>query len=173
MKRVRRSAFTLVELVIVITLFALMAAVVAPRLVTGYTNSEQRSGLRRMLSFVRTARETAILTASPVTVTVNADGRLEMVQTANDEEQALGAFRVPDGLQLTDPRPTSSQTGEESSVTFFADGSASGGDFLFDDGSGVRRALRVESATGAVEWTAEDATEEEDTWAAGELQRRG
>lgn len=173
MKRVRRSAFTLVELVIVITLFALMAAAVAPRLVTGYTNSEQRSSLRRMLSFVRTARETAILSGSPVTLTVNADGRLEMVQTIDGNEQTLATFPIPDGFQLTDSRPLSLQSGEESAVTFFADGSSSGGEFLFEDGSSVRRALRVQSATGSVEWTAEDAAEDEDAWPAGELQRRG
>lgn len=115
-----QRGFTLVELLVVLTLLALASAVVLPRFVSS-AGPSARSQAAGVASVLRDARQQAIATARPVAVPI--DG-------------SLIAAQGPDGRVLRE-------------ILFFPDGSSSGGSLVVELRQ-RRAVVDVDDLTGAV-----------------------
>jgi general secretion pathway protein H len=118
--------FTLLELLVVLTLVALLAGVALPRLQTMLTPSFERTA-RRVALAVRDQRTQAILS-----------GRLVSVSPAQM------ALLLPAGTQIVDAPP------EESAILFFPNGTSTGGRIVLAARDGRRAAVAVDWLTGQV-----------------------
>jgi prepilin-type N-terminal cleavage/methylation domain-containing protein len=168
-KRSSSRAFSLLELTVVITLLAILAAAVAPRLTSGYASAEDRAHVRRLISLVRSARENAVMTGETTAIRIDAEGTVRSVLVGEDNSERLLSTLPASGEWRADIG-----TSVAASIEFFADGSSSGAAIEFARVNGSEsRELFVEAATGSVEWRERDENREPTTWAAGEFERRG
>ncbi|CAN5232449.1 hypothetical protein BH09SUM1_BH09SUM1_14840 [soil metagenome] len=123
----RRSGFTLVELVIVMVLLTLMAAVIAPQL-SGFVKgrkSEEES--RRFLALTGFAREEAISRGQRLALWIAADGAsygLRVADATKDEPTDIVNFTCESNLTITPVQNEDTVVAEEGETTliFWPDG---------------------------------------------------
>jgi general secretion pathway protein H len=114
------GGFTLLELLVVLTLLAILSAAVLPRFMAGAAPSA-RDWAARAAHELRAARQTAIAAARPVRVPITADN---------------ARLRTFDGRAAD-------------AVMFFPDGGSSGGQITFEH-RGRAAIVTVDDLTGAV-----------------------
>ncbi len=177
-KKSSRRGFTLLELIIVVTMIALIAAIVAPRMFQQSDSATERGDLRRMVSFVRTAKETAVLRGVPVVLRVDVEGRLttEIGESVDVEgARELNSMSAPRGYSLAERiAPGGSVSGDDLIVMFYPDGSTTGGAFTYNNARGDDQlTISINDRTGFVKAQRGEAEEQQETrWRAGELERR-
>ncbi|WP_310474878.1 prepilin-type N-terminal cleavage/methylation domain-containing protein [Sandarakinorhabdus sp.] len=104
------SGFTLLEMLVVLTIAGLVAGIGFPRLQAQIAAQEWRTGVAQVRSLLRAARAQAVRSGGVVVVATAADGRSLRMTNA-------------DALAL----PKSVAVAMTQSITFHPDGSASGG----------------------------------------------
>jgi len=135
------SGFTLIELVLVLAVIAVAAAVVGP--VIGRTTEGLRARMEvtGFAATLRHAREQAVTTQRPHRVEVNpADHRMTVI--ADEEDVRLTRALAPSLTVEANPPPALT-------VRFEPHGVASGGDFRLASGGAVYT-VNVEPLTGRV-----------------------
>ena len=170
-----RKGFTLLELIIVVTLIALFAIAIVPNVLNQQRSGQLRSfysGARRIVS---TARETAISQKTTVTLTYDdADGRLVLSRKEADSDQAteLAHLNVPGELQASGFRVGTADTNSgEWSIAFYSDGTSDGGGLSFDRGNGPRSlAITTTGYCKLVDGELPDTSTEK--WEAGSYEQR-
>ncbi|MGL4514595.1 MAG: GspH/FimT family pseudopilin [Lacipirellulaceae bacterium] len=115
---VRRHAFTLVELLIVVMILGVLAGVAAPKFTTALAGTALDTLARQMAADLRRARTRAIQSSSPVTVTFLASPP----SYSSAELDQLERPGTPLGVELTSggfsPGMPSADFGGSTSVTF-------------------------------------------------------
>ena len=150
----RSAGFTMLELMIVVVMIGILAAIAVPSFITLMPKLEVRAQARATLNYVRQARSRAISegTQYGVYVDINNHQYLLFKDTVNP---ALMAYNVGDsvvvGPEIIDPDVLLiSTTFANNTVIFQQTGRASqSGSFVFDkNGGGARYEISVIGATG-------------------------
>jgi len=169
-----RRGFTLIEVLVVITILALAAAIVVPSLPSMVKSQRKRdffAGLQRM-SFE--AVNIAKTSGQPVRLVADTNGSFQLQQdNADAESQSLRTLPPVDGIAAT-----SFNAGDGSldatawEVSFYRDGTSSGGSVRFEEGTATWT-FRIDKKDGRGEVVSGDAEEEpEDRWEAGDRIQR-
>ena len=139
------EGFTLVEMLVVLAIMALVAAIAAPGLVSHYRSKSLETVAGEITMRLRLSRTSAIATARPRQIVVDLGSRLIR-------------FGERDSLALPDDVKVTVITGQETVVadrqtvlTFLPDGSASGMDIALEQKGRTAR-IAVNWLTGLSTW---------------------
>jgi general secretion pathway protein H len=114
------SGFTLLELLVVITVAGLLLGVVAPRMVDTVAHARLRSSAARIETLLRETRATAMRTSKPITVTIDA---AQQTIVGSSKE-----FSLPHSEKvLFEPYNRTQFEAPATSLKFLPDGSSNGG----------------------------------------------
>lgn len=142
------KGFTLVELLLVITITIMALAVVAPNLSSGNQSSTLKSAARDIASALRYARGKALTTQQEALLSINLEENTYQV-TGKDKR-----YKLSDEIDITLAVSQKEQDGVgEGSVRFFPDGSSSGGRITLEMGE-FKQEVDINWLTGQVELNA-------------------
>lgn len=168
-----RSAFTLIELMIVIVLIGILSAMIIPELKGGYQDALLRSTSRNLVNVFNIASSRAVSLNQLHRVRLDAKtGRYviekrirETVQgdefaPLKDVSEAEGTLDTRISIKVRNledsqaETPASMDSGEKpqaiDSISFYSDGTADAAELLLRDRQGFRLALRISSTTSRV-----------------------
>lgn len=173
----KRNGFTLIEMMVVITLLVFIAALVYPNLARLRDAQEKRDFVSGLATFARQAREEAITGGQSVRLRLgDGENALEIVTTdlTSGDERTIRTRRFPDGFGTGQTRIEDALApGSEWQLTFYPDGSSERGGIEITEGRRVF-ALVLDNEIGQprlMEGNLPDLSQ--DRWAAGEIERRG
>lgn len=141
------AGFTLVEMLVVLAIMALVAAIAAPGLVSNYRTKTLETLAGEITMRLRLSRTSAIATARPKQVVVDLGTRV--IRFGERDSVAL-----PDDVKMT--VITGQETvvaGRQTVLTFLPDGSASGMDISLQQKGRTTR-IAVNWLTGLPTWRA-------------------
>ena len=142
-KRPRSAGFTLLELLIVLAVVALAAALVVPNVPGFLGNNRVIAAADTMLAFIREARARAIVRGTTVDLEVDpTTGAYRFADRAETIDRGIA-------IDLTASLPAGRAKGSLGIVRFYPDGAASGGVIRLA-GSGRARTLTVDALTGRI-----------------------
>jgi type II secretion system protein H len=136
--------FTLLELVIVLFLAGLVAALVIPRLSGTLESSRLRSGASDVRAALTLARTLAVSGSSLRAAAFDIEGGRYAV------EGEARRYVLPDGIRIESVR-TGSEEATRGTVRFFPDGSAQDAEIVVVSPGGGRMRVTVEPLTGIAE----------------------
>jgi len=138
-----RVGFTLVELIVVLFIIALVAAVALPAVGRGVDALQLRAEVATFATFLRYAREQAITRREAQEVTINADAHLLTLRAAG-AERARASRRFSPRISIRAESPTGL------SITFSPGGVSTGGSFRLVGPDGRAYRVSVNPLTGRV-----------------------
>ena len=146
----RSAGFTLLELLVAITVAALLLMVAPPMLSRGFEAMAYRSAVRELVAGLKGARRTAMETGRDVAFVVDTAAHRFGIDDALNGELP-GSVQVQ--LTVADSEIANPERG---AIRFYPDGSATGGSIqlLRSGGAGVR--LRVDWLLGTISQEAPD-----------------
>lgn len=172
----RRQGFTLIEMSVVITVLVVMAALVLPNMVAVQRSRDMRLLKARIQRLPQEAAMEARRSNSPIVLRVDGDAlimeRIPVGEEAGDDPVEIRrvpmngdirAERVRQGQQIIDLASWEWRV--------FPDGSHPAVNLEFAEGERTE-ALVIEAA-GDAYWSTGDAVEQEQEWAAGDIETRG
>lgn len=167
-----RRGFTFIEMMIVIFVLSLTAAIVMPRMVTMRESARERAFEDHLSALVARARREAQSRNQTVRLQVKESRFEASVRVAGTDDEVLASETMPDGVsaRTLTSRGTEAPTGDWY-LTLYPDGRTHRAEIELSE-SGRSRTMRV-YADGRVTWR-EGATGEEgeESWEAGELEQR-
>lgn len=130
-QRPRQAGFTLVELIAALTIVAILAAVVAPRLISS-SSFAQRGYTDEVGTALRHARAVAMASGCPVRFSIDTSGYSAMQRAASGTHCAAGGGWITpvlrnDGQGLAGWPPSSANVAAASSMVFATDGTLAAG----------------------------------------------
>lgn len=137
----RRSGFTLLEMLVVLTILGLAMAVVAPAINRGF-GSSMDDVARDLQINLRKARGMAVTQQRSVALLVDVERKRYAVEGGK-------AQTIPAGIAINTKVASSEVRGSRAGIRFFADGSSSGGTFRLSQGDALL-AVEVDWLTGKV-----------------------
>ena len=139
----RERGFTLLELIVTLSVVALVVGIAAPTIGRSTEAMRMRAHVAGFSALLRHARERAIVTRTPQAVVVDADAHRVSVRAGGPGGEVREARALPAGLAVeADPPPALT-------VRFEPQGGSSGGDFRLTSGSITYR-VTVDPLTGRV-----------------------
>lgn len=144
MRCAERRGFTLIEIVVVLGILAISAAVVAPAFGVAVRRDTSDDVAATMVSLLALGRRTAIAKATTVGVSVDVrNGRVSLARIEDDSAIVVvdTVVSLPRGVTLSAQAP-------HAHWTFRLDGSATGDTLLVDGGGDAR--IWVDAITGMV-----------------------
>jgi type II secretory pathway pseudopilin PulG len=161
--RTGSAGFTLLELVLVMSLIFVLAAVVVPRLGDSVPSIQVRTTAERLLSLARQARAGAVSEGRRWRLTLEKDRRSCLLAVEKDALKSPGSFEDPEGME---PDPYEWPEGVEvqvkslgdsdplvesgATLTFRPNGTCSDAELIVTHRHGDERRVRLEGALGAV-----------------------
>ncbi len=139
----RRSGFTLFEVLIVIAIMGVVAAVVAPMVFRGFSGAQSRAAALEIAAALRQARGAAVADNADVAVVFDLGRNAYVVDRAKPKVLAGNlrlAFYGAQGEQVA---------ADMGGIRFFSDGSATGGQVTVGDGK-TRYNVDVDWLTGRI-----------------------
>ena len=159
--RLNRSAFTLVELMVVITIIAIIGSVIVLEMGGTYEDALLRTNARKLIDVCDAASNRAIAVRQAQALRINAaSGKLMVeskVRDADEQETEIIEGELDTRVALSIREPQRDEEADESetpvemdTIVFYPDGSADAREFLFRDRAGVELVLRINPTTGRV-----------------------
>ncbi|MFD1983664.1 prepilin-type N-terminal cleavage/methylation domain-containing protein [Mesorhizobium newzealandense] len=140
------AGFTLVEMLVVLAIMALVAAIAAPGLVSNYRTRNVETLAGEITMRLRLSRTSAIATARPKQVVVDLGARLIRFGERD-------IVTLPDDVKMTVITGQETVAGRQTVLTFLPDGSASGMDISLQQKGRTTR-IAVNWLTGLPTWRA-------------------
>ena len=137
------SGFTLIEVVVVMLVVGLAAAVVVPGVGRGVDAYRARAEVSGFTAFLRYAREQAVTRRVPHEVRVDPEARVVVLAGAGSE-RPRATRRIGQGIRV-DATPPSTFT-----IKFLPEGRSSGGAFRIEGPGGRVYTVTVDPLTGRV-----------------------
>lgn len=166
-----RRAFTLVEIILVVTVLALVSAMVAPTLVSMRATSERRAAMSGLRHIAADAREQAIRRGLTTELVYDESLRQFQIVGADSDgtSQTFSTQNLPEGLE---PQRFQMEGEDVAAVDFrlrfSPDGHSNGGGIEFNDFSIlVDQDARYRLLDGALP------SPQDQSWEAGQLEQRG
>jgi type II secretion system protein H len=170
-----RGGFTLVELIVVLVIMGIMAAMIIPQMQGSYEDALLRSSGRKIISVLNLTYAQAVSHNQPHRLRLDSHtGKYFVEKRVRGLTQNDGFAAVKDlagGEGTIDPRISlelrrtveetvdenalagaqSSAAGPAENIGFFADGTADGTEILLKDRAGFKLVLQVSAVTGRVQ----------------------
>jgi len=116
------KGFTIIELIVVLVIMVMAAAITGPNLVRGLASIQLKSAARDVASALRHSRSYAVITANESEFYLNLEKNLYSVSGKKK------VYHLSDSVRLKLVTAESEITGaEEGAIRFFPDGSSTGG----------------------------------------------
>lgn len=147
-KTTAASGFTLVELLLVITIGVMAMAVVAPNLTSGNQSSTLKSAARDLASGLRSARGEALTTQADTALSIDLEENSYQI-TGQDK-----TYQLLNDIEITLSVAQSEVVDGAGSIRFFPDGSSSGGRIILELND-LKQTIDVNWLTGQIELNAE------------------
>ncbi|MFZ5569120.1 MAG: pilus assembly FimT family protein [Thermodesulfobacteriota bacterium] len=157
------AGFTLLEMMVVLVLVGLMAAMAVPRLSGSYEKLPLVTAARDLAAIMRFARSQAVSRSCSMAVWFQPEDRriFVAVPKAPEGDAAAESKEIDDGVEriyhlpvnLTlacEPGPEEALETDIDIITFFPIGNCTGADIRLSDAMGRSRRVEVDSITGAV-----------------------
>ena len=151
------SAFSLIELMVVVVLLVIMTALIVPEMRSTFEDAVLRSASRKLVSAMNLAHSRAVTLQQMHRLVLDpAAGRFVIERRARNEEGTgyVAMSDVPAGSGDLDKRITIQiqKEGEENpnQISFYTDGTADAADIILRDREGFQLALRINSITARV-----------------------
>ncbi len=157
------SGFTLFELLVVLALVGLIAALVAPQLGGTYNTLHLRTAARDIAAVMRYARSQAVTQGRSIQVSyeeptrqiivalLSADADLMPDTRATNDAFRTRRYPLPEGLEMaTAGVPVPGSGNSHALAIFYAIGNAAGSPLALVDMSGRKRMIVVDNITGTV-----------------------
>jgi general secretion pathway protein H len=143
-RRTTVAGFTLIEILLVMTLMGLLMALVLPAFARVMPGVELHKSVVQLASALRSARSTAVSRANEVCIEIDQDQGLYGIEGAEQRHKLAGQIR------WMDSEFTKVSAGDDvRCVRFFPHGGSSGAAFALEN-SDRRYQIRVDWLTGAV-----------------------
>ncbi len=166
------KGFTLIEVSVVVLIFALFSALVVPRLYSLRRGDDVRKFTIELPGAIRTIRANAISRSESLVLAYDSQSNELQVQSVDGQEVG-SSVSIPADVEVTGARiGKSDAAGSDWELRFYSDGTCDGGgiNFSFD---GKAQSLQLYAQTGAGRWVDGELPElGTDEWQAGELEQR-
>lgn len=180
--RIGQRGFTILEIVVVVALMGLIAAIAGPRIGSGLKGTENRTSIRKFAAALRAARMTAVSRKARVLVVAELDGnrcefRFQPAGRRGNKSSSLpGGSSMPGQVSGTDRTipeifqapleltgdvrfkgfrtPDSTTNAERAAAMFLPHGNSTGGTFYIGSENGPSHQVIIDPVTGRVhtEW---------------------
>ena len=139
-----RNGFTLVELLVVITIFAVASVIAIPAIKSSLPGVQVRKAAREAVSVMREARGAAILLNTEIRFVLSTENNkyeVEGTPTRGNWDARLQIRLITADIERIDE--------QTAAIRFFPDGTSTGGKILIANGS-IRSTVEVDWLTGRV-----------------------
>lgn len=169
----RRRAFTLIELTVVILVLALLAASIMPNVASAVETNRRRAFRLAVPRMMSEAHNRAVQGGQPVFMSTNTDDGFELKQTVDGEETVLQSLDAVNGVSIDSLLAADgSEPSDDWQIGFYPDGTSDGGIVELND-NGTTFRYQVAKTTSRVRRLGEDDQLEDTKWQAGDLAVRG
>jgi general secretion pathway protein H len=156
----RKGGFSLVELIVVLVIMGVSAALVVPRLTGSLHNAQIRAALRDASNLMRRARVHSVLERREYEVVVDRQTSvlsLQQPETSDEEPpQVMGSVQLPEDLSIVSLDSAFSRVKQKHEnwtrkyLTFYPMGNSTGGSLHLMDGKERHYAVEINPFTGRV-----------------------
>jgi type IV fimbrial biogenesis protein FimT len=146
----RRRGFTLIEMMVVVAIIGLVAAIGLPSIITSVQKTGMRAALSNILDVCKTARANAILhNQTESVIFYPAERKFAAESGAADHSGLVSAATLPDGVQfaMLDIDQQDFLKSDWAKVFFYPDGTSDEMTIVLESKSDMRK-ITVEFATG-------------------------
>lgn len=155
------SGFTLLEIIIVMLIVGMMAAIIAPSVRSGIESIRFRTSIKQLLATLRYCRSKAISTKEQKVVQIDMDEGsytiLGLVLPNDEDAQSSSSKILPEGVFFIEwETPYESETADIQTITFFPKGNATGGILHIEDRKGRLYKIVIDRITGRAKIVGED-----------------
>jgi len=140
-----RMGFSLIELLVVLTLIGMMASIVPSFFSNGVSGTEFKGAARSLSASLRSARMHAISRHQDVSVSFNLEDNSYQISGSDKR------YVFPKGIEVEVSRKAMGElNNEQAIIQFYADGGATGGLISLLKGDNARYDIAVDWLTGQV-----------------------
>jgi len=146
-----QKAFSLLELLIVMTLIGLITAVAAPNFGHSLSPLQARSSTNKIASILRYARSQAVTRQQVCRVMFDIPERRVTLLAKSATGATNETYRLPEGISMQPVGPGVAPEAESFSIDFYPGGNSSGGQLTLTGKSGREYRVTVDFITGITE----------------------
>lgn len=148
-----QNAFSLLELLIVMTLIGLISAVAVPNLGRSLSPLQARSSVNKIAAILRYARSQAVTRQRVCRVLFDVPGRrVEMLADSTGSGAGRETYRLPETISLQSAGPGMGvEENAAFGINFYPGGNSSGGELTLSGKSGRVYRVKVDFITGITE----------------------
>jgi type II secretion system protein H len=144
----RRRGYTLLELIIVVVILGVIAAIAAPRLAMSAESKRVHTAAKRLAADLGTARTSAMATSSPRTVTISLTDAKYSISNISDIDRMGMQYMVDLGRDPYGVTVDSMTAGTGGVIVFNASGGVSRGGTIVLRRGDERRNVVIDPSTG-------------------------
>ena len=140
------SAFTLIEIMLVVVIMLIVAGVAVPKLSGSFSSTRMKDAVRSTIRVARYARSMTIIHQADCTLTFSTN-RISLTTA----DATLADRRFPAEIKITDFENLAESNDSEKKVLFYSSGMNDGFELTFSDDKNRRFTITCNPITGKVE----------------------